>query len=78
MERTETLDATGDPIYMEDVNECASDITQDVDIILRENLSHNPDCLTKMMIDEVQDKIWEVVQTRIDVLLDFPEYKNHM
>jgi hypothetical protein len=30
------------------------------------------------MIDEVQDKIWEVVQTRIDVLLDFPEYKNHM
>ena len=31
-----------------------------------------------IMIDEVQDKIWEAVQIRIDILLDFPEYKIHM
>jgi hypothetical protein len=73
--RTETVDATGDVIFMEDVNECASEITQDINVILREKLTNYPDCLTKMMVDEVQDKIWDVVQTRIDILLDFPEYK---
>jgi hypothetical protein len=77
-ERTETRDSIGDIVYMEDVNSCASDIVEDVNSILRNHIKHNPDCLTKMLGDEAQDKMWELIQTRIDILLDFPEYKIHM
>ena len=65
-------------IFGEDVEDTADKILSDIRKILVCELKPFPNAMTKVLQDDVQDRIWETIKDHVDCLVDYPEYKKDL